>query len=1157
MTRPALVIGLGGTGQWVLTFLKKELLEIGGGALPPGVKLLAFDTTSQTTARTGKGSKQEEEAVRAGAVELDEGKEFIPIGDNVSQLAQEIADGRHSHLQWFPAKTFLAKLPPAAFNTKEGSGQIRQMGRISVFRDLSAINNSQILSRIRAAIQDLQNKVSRNLQLEVIIVGSLAGGTGAGMLVDMALLVRAQASRLVQNNYVVRGFFVLPRAFVTGGLGQDRDMLARAFACWRELDRFMIVSDRFGLRQLNYHEQNLDLRLAIDRRAYDVSYMVDPARQTVNSLDSDKAEEGLFPAIAHVISAVLDEKAGKAYTEFVSTNLAGKLANLPRRPYHSAVGSYTIKVPVYYAQEKFSHQLALDVLREFLAPEVNATGRCTDVSELRNREEPEGHVGKTPVLKFLAASALNIDGNEIPNTKFAPLIGEIREKEAQRENAIVLQWARGGLTNRNSRVFLALTDISQDQEGKLILTNITDELQKPISAYVAPPRARNQTPEQAYTGIKNKVPEVRSEHYGLDTAGGERLRGLYGKALEQAKAAQVARFHKLLHAWTQQTLNGQSVDPRLSRGGKIGYVKAFYRELVDTFTYFIGFLNKVRLARNEELKLASRTGAAARSALLQYEKDKGKKCWCTFFDDFTHPDAHRAARNYLLAEQRDIDVRKDDILLDVLAETAAAMRAIAEKTRDEVDRWIAHLAVGDPTHNIMGLYNSAVESLNNVNVNHEIDKRQGKVAQIIGEHGYEPKEEYITEALGRLEWQVESQVDGLKLTCGVEMPAEDPEAPPRYQAFTREGVEPAKYNLRLLIKLAERPYRTIRQDRPFARQIPKAKIVIKDAAGQEQEKDCSTGQRLAIAVDKLAEPLYLTASVPQGPEIVACYIRVYSDIDEQTATYFDEFEAEMKARNTNIKGSSLTVVDSEDPHKMTIVRSDDLVPSTDFQMWQACRDAYIQQVTDPHRGIPAAELHVFPAEINACYYEAKMPSLLAKNFRTLHPEVVALLEDRDRLEAFFRAAALGFIRMDESRGHPIWVYQLPADAAPLYLTVPPQTSYARIQEDIFQVIHNFVMEGRDQRQGMGQTRWVDWGKLRDAVLGKQKVLGKSKTVKAYREAIEEPNGMVQRIRADVEIRRSTIQDEALRQTVGQEHEDLADLATVIYLEAIQTVEAYG
>ncbi len=1142
MTRPAIVIGLGGTGQWVLTFLKKELLEIGGGKMPEGVKLLAFDTTSRTTARAGQGSKREtKDDIRAGAVELIEGKEFIPIGDNVSQLASEISSGKHSHLQWFPAKSFLSKLPSAAFTTKEGSGQIRQMGRISVFRDLSAMNKSEILSRLRSAMEELKNKVSRDVQMEVIIVGSLAGGTGAGMLVDMALLVRAQAAKMVQNNFLVRGFFVLPRAFTEGGIGEGRDMLARSFATWRELDRFMIVSERFGLRQINYHETNQDLRIKLDRRAYDISYMVDPARQTANTLETVKAEEGVFPALAHCLSAILDDKAGKAFTEFVNTNVAGKLATLPRRPYHSAIGSYTLKVPVFYAEEKFSHQLALEVLQEFLRPEINEKGRVTRVSELYNHEVPEGQVGRPAVLKFMASSALNIDGNEIPNTKFMPLMAELRSKEAQRENAIVQQVARGGLTTVSSRYLMALTDISQDDAGKLLARNLTDELQHPIWKDVAPSRQAGDTPAAAYTRIKNKVPEVRQEHYGLDTASGERLRGKYGKALEQVKLAQLARFRILLHAWTIHALNGEAADPVTARGGKIGYVRAFYAELVETCAYFIGFLNKVRLTRNEELRLAARTQEAARRALMEYDRLRSKKCWLTFWDDHTHPDAHRAQRNYLLAEQRDIDVRKDDILLDVMAETAGELKALAEKTLAEVDTWIKHLATGDMTFNIKGLYPEAVESLANVNVNHELDKRLNKIAQIIGEHEYQSVPAHISEAISRLKWQAAETPELLKLTCGVEFPGEEQNAPVNYRTFRTEGENPAQHNLEMILDLAQRPYKTLHKERPLALEI---------------QHVYPTGKKLGEAVADLAEPMYLTSSNPQGPEIVACYIRVHSDIDEDTTKYFKEFEQEMKERKTMIKGFSLMLVDSDDPYKLNIIRSDDLVPSSDFQMWHACQDAYIQLVTDPHRGMPAAELHIFPAEINACYYEQEMPKLLGKNYRTLHPEVAALLEDREKFEMFFRAYALGFIRVDDSTGKPFWAYSLTKekDKEPLYLSQPSGTLDTNIQEDIFQVLHNFVMEGVDQREGHGQTKYVDWEKLRDTILSTQRSMGKEKVLKLYRQQMDDPKGVIQRIRADVEVRRSQIADEILRRTIGQEHEDLADVATVVYLRAIKQVQ---
>ena len=45
----------------MLTFLKKDLLELGNGQMPAGVRLLCFDTTSQVTAGTGKkGSRSKD-----------------------------------------------------------------------------------------------------------------------------------------------------------------------------------------------------------------------------------------------------------------------------------------------------------------------------------------------------------------------------------------------------------------------------------------------------------------------------------------------------------------------------------------------------------------------------------------------------------------------------------------------------------------------------------------------------------------------------------------------------------------------------------------------------------------------------------------------------------------------------------------------------------------------------------------------------------------------------------------------------------------------------------------------------------------------------------------------------------------------------------------
>ena len=137
---------------------------------------------------------------------------------------------------------------------------------------------------------------------------------------------------------------------------------------------------------------------------------------------------------------------------------------------------------------------------------------------------------------------------------------------------------------------------------------------------------------------------------------------------------------------------------------------------------------------------------------------------------------------------------------------------------------------------------------------------------------------------------------------------------------------------------------------------------------------------------------------------------------------------------------------------------------------------------------------------------------------------------------------------------PVWIFQLP-DEEEIYLTTPAETLEVGRQEDIFQVLNNFAIDGRDQRPGLGGARWIDWSKLRSAILGKQKELGKAKLTKIYERQIDHAQGMVLRIMADVQLRRSLVEDEALRQTIGQEHEDLADLATVVFRKWIKQADS--
>ena len=87
MQNPALIIGLGGTGQWVLTHLKKDLLEQNKGDLLANVQLLAFDTAQHLSAEARPDiTPDEQQKTHASAIQLDSETEFIHIGSDLSRL---------------------------------------------------------------------------------------------------------------------------------------------------------------------------------------------------------------------------------------------------------------------------------------------------------------------------------------------------------------------------------------------------------------------------------------------------------------------------------------------------------------------------------------------------------------------------------------------------------------------------------------------------------------------------------------------------------------------------------------------------------------------------------------------------------------------------------------------------------------------------------------------------------------------------------------------------------------------------------------------------------------------------------------------------------------------------------------------------------------
>ena len=1034
MTRPAIIIGLGGTGQWILTYLKKDLLEIGNGQIPDGVKLLCFDTTSKPMALVGKvgdDGKVSEAEVKLGSVRLEPGTEFIPIGDNVLNLARSISDGqddpskqRHPHIaSWFDAKELL-RLPTMTFNLAEGSGQIRSFGRIAIFNDLLNGPNSKIRAHLQLALRKLQKDVNGTRQLEIIIISSFAGGTGAGMFIDMGILARQEASKLVEKNLCVRGFYILPRVFTA----QNTEMQARAFAAWRELDRFLMIGQEFGQRKMIYNPTDPNLQIKINERIFDVCYLVDAIGKGKNSFDRLSPEEGLFPMVSDVISTILDSQAGQQYTEYITANYAQKLHNLPRAPYHSAIGAYTIKVPVYFDLQVYSHQFALDVLDKLLRPIKDVERKqVVGVANDANEEKPN-YSGKRAALEFLRSQSSKDFGSldaEVFNTSFPHVVADLWDKESYNDKAlskrVALMNLAAGKGVEQSNIYLgALANLGEDEPGKKLKSEVESELNLLLTKEVPPSRVAKDAPGPAISRIEKRTPIFINEHYGTKLSDGTERPGKYGEALQKCRGFQVKRFRDMLYIWMSVTLNGTVDDVERAKGGKLGYVRDTLQEVRTSMGKFIEFFNNVRAERTESLAKLN-LDAAANNALAYYKRHGNDKCWLCAWDAFIHPRAHMSQIAYLQAEQVKIAHRKYDILLNALVETADDMRTIAESAMSEMDNWVDYLATGNPERQIGSLYRSVQSSLDLAEANHSLDKRLDKVQRIIGEQPYQANSDKVKAVLNRLRWDV-SLSNGLpKVGLKVAIPQKD--GKPTYGEFRSSGEAAISENLRLILSLGEAQYSDLPEQAPVAK-------LLMDAY--------PSANVLADSVNGWAEPLYEAGIEGKSAQMVSCFVRVNTTSFNQEKAkgdeYFHRMVDKLNALHPMAVESKYELLPSDNKYRMTIMRTDDLLLSEAFNMRKTCLDAYKQLAVQ--QGINVSHLQTYPAERNAALYEQEIYKVLKPDggYRILHPSVVALLEEKSSIEYFFWCLAYGFVRKDRNGTQDVYVFELPGKHKPIHLS---------------------------------------------------------------------------------------------------------------------------
>lgn len=395
--RRSIIIGLGGTGILTVLQAKKSLYQYYGD-IPPCVRFLVFDTDRY---------KKDQFFIRVQTLEgmklLNlEPHEFVYL-DVKNPL--DLVKMSPSIASWFPDT-----LPVKAII--DGAGAIRAVGRLALHAHANDVVKS--LSNLIDPLRDL--KLGENMEkqgfsllpgedIDIYIVGSLAGGTGSGCFLDIAFLMRFLTRGQVTRNYA---FLILPWIF--RGLPATHRANSNTYSALKELDYYMSVDYKKETFQFKFGTETI----LIEKPPFDVVNLIDGRNENNENVKGAGGAEGI-KNLCWIVGSSIGLNIGAIGTQNQSalSNLAVLLGiQTPadwggKNAFYSSFGTSSIIYPVekHYSRcwGEYASLLLDDAIRKIRKEDK-------DISEDVQKD----------VLSFVTEASLNDQNDNIIDSLIRP-----------------------------------------------------------------------------------------------------------------------------------------------------------------------------------------------------------------------------------------------------------------------------------------------------------------------------------------------------------------------------------------------------------------------------------------------------------------------------------------------------------------------------------------------------------------------------------------------------------------------------------------------------------------------------------------------------------------------------------------------------------------
>lgn len=1092
-----LVIGLGGAGFKALCMLKAALRDSNlAGVLPAGVAVRAVDTESPDIAMRNRLS----EIIGYGGVPLDRNHECIwlgendpPIGANLYPVVHALQRGRLTrsvggdiqsvpvnHItSWFQATTLVNLLDAGNWNVSIGAGQQRQIARLALFWNVQSPGLSSFHRKISAGI----HQALAGNDLNVLLVSSTIGGTGAGLLLDVAYLVRALAPE--GTPCLVTALLLLPETF-SGVFGSNDQALklarARTYAFKREIEGFSAgaLFTTSGLRII-YNPGSPLPQYRGDkctrRKLLDAVYYLDGA----NHLGNIVPEDGVIPLVADVSLALLSETGTTRQNHMLNVLTVGMggvlaLTDPAEMSFCGGVGSHSIFLPMARIVDTLSWRLVKEAAL-LLAEPGEPAGTL-------NPNRPGGVAGRSEVTSFCDVGPIT-GRHRDPTTEVVEnlsagstdLLQDIRTQgEAYGDGANLLQaeWVARQfeghtLASWAPKLQLRATDkadsVRAAWEGELGKNFVADDPNKPV---LVPVTVRGEDNRAAWRRVRARVDQefvnILGTEQAIGTFSGGTLQGmLNGMKAELLQTLRWRLWLKTLNILNGQTPAGGQADLiRQQRGNSLGY-------LYD----FLLALRQLLLAYREAI-LAGRARRARRGGMADHIR--------VAYDDICQEGqrqpvpgpfgvgAENLRRRLLQRAQSVLDLCRTDqvesMILDVVAtmlqDVASLQKSILQEP-EGTPGWSDILAVGGDA-SVVGI--AETERLRA----EQAGQGYGSpVREVIWDTDYNERlyRQYAGDGaagvVGALDWWLLQPGEqgsaglSLQLWMGTTRIADVSGVKSRMVQRARQAFDLAWQQEGVLQYMANRSTAQLWTPPTVAARL-------------------QTKSPLALAAGWVGQE--------------SMYLVVPAATDKVTTDYR---EALIKA----VRGVPADPLKPDylgsDGFRLTFIRWRDLIDVSNLPSLVAAKQdyqAYWSKYRFPDPDMPGRltreTLHVFPGEVEAVGIETLLPltgSSVVDSDYELHPGVVRLLDDVGLVQSFFLAWAWGVIFEQalevDSRLIRTFVLELPerrdgpiteCPAREYWLTAPEQVR----APSFFAALHNWSREGVDYHRGpaddQGRTR---------------------------------------------------------------------------------------